>query len=219
MPLILEKLPDLRLVVVGHGQLREPMEVFINALATGNRDLVQEIVARGRWLEGAIDGEDSKDDLNELTGFFDELVRRGDSDRYFEAARRLFKQSTVIFTGYLTHRELRFLFPCCDVGVFPSIVREAGPWGFVGALASGCFPLGTYFGGLAASIDAVTPDLPGEVADTMKLSRDNTTFDIADRVPRAVDIAPLYGKQLAQIARDRYDWTNVAKTFRTELLL
>jgi hypothetical protein len=72
---------------------------------------------------------------------------------------------------------------------------------------------------MAASIDAVTPDLPGEVADTMKLSRDNTTFDIADRVPRAVDIAPLYGKQLAQVARDRYDWTNVAKTFRTELLL
>jgi hypothetical protein len=53
----------------------------------------------------------------------------------------------------------------------------------------------------------------------MKLSRDNTTFVIADGVPRAVDISPLYGKQLAQIARDRYDWTNVAKTFRTELLL
>ena len=49
----------------------------------------------------------------------------------------------MIFTGYLTHRELRYLFPCCDVAVFPSIVAEAGPLVFLEALASGVSPLGT----------------------------------------------------------------------------
>ena len=43
----------------------------------------------------------------------------------------------MIFTGYLTHRELRHLFPCCDAAVFPSLVKEAGPLVFLEALASG----------------------------------------------------------------------------------
>ena len=59
------------------------------------------------------------------------------------------RPESVVFTGYLTHRELRHLFPCCDAAVFPSVVAESGPLVFE-ALASGCFPLGTYFAGMAA---------------------------------------------------------------------
>ena len=53
------------------------------------------------------------------------------------------------------HHELQHLFPCCDAGIFPSIVKEAGPLVFLEALASGCFPLGTYFAGMKASIDGI----------------------------------------------------------------
>ena len=81
-------------------------------------------------------------------------------DAYFAAGRRHVRRDRVIFTGYLTHRELRYLFPCCDAAVFPSLVREAGPLVFLEALASGAFPLGTYFGGMKASIDALADALP-----------------------------------------------------------
>ena len=217
LPLILEQRPELRLIIVGHGPLREPMEALIEALASGDRDLVRNIVAWGRWLEGSPEGEAAGEDLIEVTRFLDALRQKDKEDHYFETARRLLHSRTVIFTGYLTHRELRFLFPCADVGVFPSMVREAGPLVFLEALASGCFPLGTYFGGMAASIDAVSKGLPAEVGSTMKLGLDDTVHDLVTNVPRALDLGTSQKEALARVAREKYDWVSVAKTLRTEL--
>src|SRR5688500_3012437 len=124
---------------------------------------------------------------------------------------------SVVFTGYLTHTELRHLFPCCDLGIFPSIVREAGPLVFLEALASGCFPLGTYFGGMAASIDAVAKVIPAEVAATMKLDPGDTVADIVRNVPAAFEHGVQYKDVLAKLARERYDWTSVAATLKREL--
>jgi glycosyltransferase involved in cell wall biosynthesis len=112
---------------------------------------------------------------------------------------------------------LRFLFPCCDVGIFPSVVREAGPLVFLEALASGCFPLGTYFGGMKASIDAVAQELPPEVGDAMKLGLTDTVDDLVRQVPRALEVGVAHKETLARIARERYDWTSVAETLRIEL--
>jgi len=217
LPRILEKSPQARLIIVGHGPLREPMEALIAALQRGDRELVRAIVKWGHQLEGSPEGEDAPPDLVELTRFFDSLAGRGEEDDYFESARRLLRPDTVIFTGYLTHRELRFLFPCCDVGIFPSVVREAGPLVFLEALASGCFPLGTYFGGMKASIDAVSSELPPEAGDAMKLGLTDTVDDLIRQVPRALELGSVHTTTLARIARERYDWTSVAETLRAEL--
>lgn len=203
LPLIMEQTPGVRLVVVGHGPLREPIESFLTALQNGDRTIVSEIPG---W-------EDTDGSLRGLASFFATI----DLDHYFDTAKRLMTTDTVVFTGYLTHRELRFLFPCCDVGIFPSVVREAGPLVFLESLASGCFPLGTYFGGMAASIDAVSRDLPEEVGATMKLTLDDTIASLVQQVPRALEISPVYRNDLARIARERYDWTSVAQTFRDNL--
>jgi glycosyltransferase involved in cell wall biosynthesis len=219
LPLILEQKPQLRLIIVGHGPLREPMEALIEALRVGDVSLVRKIIAWGHSLEGSPEGAETREDLIELTRFFDDLEKRNEGAHYFECARRLLQPHTVIFTGYLTHKELRFLFPCADVGVFPSIVRESGPLVFLEALASGCFPLGTYFGGMAASIDSVSSALPAEVGDAMKLSLDNTAADLVSKVPHALDLGPSYKLALASIARERYDWMSVAKMLRDELTI
>lgn len=216
-PLLLERIPDLRFVVVGHGPLREAMEAFLFALEHGDRALAQEIVARGRELEGDPEGASEDPALAGMRDFLAELERRGELDRYFAAAKARVRRDSVVFTGYLTHRELRFLFPCCDVGIFPSVVREAGPLVFLEALASGCFPLGTYTGGMAASIDAVSAELGEEAASAMKLDPVHTTRDVVLRVPQAVALAPRYRDQLNRVARERYDWSEVASTLRREL--
>ncbi|HEV2131957.1 MAG TPA: glycosyltransferase, partial [Longimicrobiaceae bacterium] len=169
LPLILERRPRLRLLVVGHGPLREPMEAFLWALERGERMLAKNIAAWGRTLEGAVE-ERGPPELTGVRLFFDSLERRGELDAYFDAARRHLRSDCVIFTGYLEHAQLRYLFPCCDVAVFPSIVREAGPLVFLEAMASGCFPLGTDFGGMAASIDTAAEVLPAEEVRWMKLS-------------------------------------------------
>jgi glycosyltransferase involved in cell wall biosynthesis len=120
-------------------------------------------------------------------------------------------------TGYLTHAELQHLFPCCDVGIFPSIVKEAGPLVFLEALASGCFPLGTYFGGMKASIDNIADALPAEVSEMMRLDPFNTVADIVTNVGRAMHIGVRYKDVLARTAQARFDCTSVADKLASNL--
>ena len=125
----------------------------------------------------------------------------------------------VLFTGYLTHAELQHLFPCADVAIFPSVVREAGPLVFLEALAAGVFPMGTYFGGMQASIDAVATALPAADAAAMKLSPEpeRTVADIAAQVPTALHVGPRHRRTLREVAVERYDWRSVAAKLRAEL--
>ena len=216
LPVAMEREPALRTIIVGHGPLREAMEAFVWALREGRRDIVELIARNGAALEGGAKSPGHESSLGEVTSFLDRLKAQGTLDEYFETARRVIKEDSVVFTGYLTHRELRHLFPCCDVGVFPSVVREAGPLVFLEALASGCFPLGTYFGGMAASIDAVGQEIAPGIADIMKLDPNNTVRDLARKIPPALEQAPRYREVFAKLARDRYDWSSVSKRFLRE---
>jgi glycosyltransferase involved in cell wall biosynthesis len=213
LPFALEHEPRLRTVVVGHGPLREAMEAMVWALRAGRRDLVELIVTHGRAIDGSADAAASETALDDVRGFYSELERAGKLDDYYAVAQRVLRPDAVVFTGYLTHNELRHLFPCCDVGVFPSVVRESGPMVFLEALASGCFPLGTYFGGMKASIDALRDDLPPEISEIMKLDRNNTVRDLTEKISRAVEESERYREALARFARENYDWSSVARIF------
>jgi glycosyltransferase involved in cell wall biosynthesis len=219
LPLLLGLTPELRLLVVGHGPLREPLEALLWALEHGERALAERIVAWGRALEGEPEGEGGGHELTKVARFWDQLRRRGELDAYFEAARRHVRRERVVFTGYLTHRELRHLFPCCDVAIFPSVVKEAGPLVFLEALASGTFPMGTYFGGMKASIDSVAEALPPGAAEAMKLDPDpdRTVADLVRNVPVALANSERHKATLSRLARGRYDWGSVARTFAAEL--
>jgi glycosyltransferase involved in cell wall biosynthesis len=215
MPLILEAEPRTKLLVVGHGPMREVAEALVAALAAGRRDWVELFLQSGPILEGGAAARP----LTEMRLFFDRLIHQGRLESYFEVARQCMGSGCVIFTGYLTHRELRFLFPCCDAAIFPSVVAEAGPLVFLEALACGCWPIGTYFAGMGASIDAVSRMLPPEAADAMKLRRDPdwTVVDIADRVPKAFDLVTQHKDALRKIAVEHYDWSSVARRWVAEL--
>ena len=217
LPLLLAEDPGIRLIVVGHGPLREPMEAFLAALESGDRPLAERIVECGRMLEGDPDGAGGSQALGKVKWFFHDLERRGELDRYFELAREHVRADRVIFTGYLTHHELQHLFPCCDAGIFPSIVKEAGPLVFLEALASGCFPLGTYFGGMKASIDAIAELFPAEIADAMKIDPLDTVADIVRHVSTALKFGVRFKDVLSRTAQARYDWTSVGRKLANEL--
>jgi glycosyltransferase involved in cell wall biosynthesis len=217
LPLILAEDPGVRLLLVGHGPLREPMEAFVWALEHGDRALAERIVEYGRMLEGDPDGASGSQALGKVKCFFQDLEARGELDAYFALAQQHVRAERVIFTGYLTHHELEHLFPCCDAGIFPSIVKEAGPLVFLEALASGCFPLGTYFGGMKASIDAISDLFPPEIADAMKLNPFDTVADIATNVSTALRFGVRYKDVLSRTAQDRYDWTSVGRKLVNEL--
>jgi glycosyltransferase involved in cell wall biosynthesis len=214
LPLILDKFPEARLIVVGHGPLREALEAFIWALERGERSVVKKIVEWGSALEGSTPKE-----FATVRRYYDALRESGKLDDYFNKAEQHMRSDRVIFTGYLTHRELRYLFPCCDVAIFPSVVAEAGPLVFLEALASGCFPLGTYFAGMAASIDSVAASLPAEDAELMKLSADETktVADIVAKATAALSLRDKHKERLREVAVKEYDWKNVARRLVNEL--
>ena len=213
LPYALREVPELKVIVVGHGPLREPMEAMLWALRHGRRDIVELIVKHGRELDGSVDADSGDATLGDVQKFYDELGRTGQLDDYFSLARTVLTDDNVVFTGYLTHTELRHLFPCCDVGVFPSVVRESGPMVFLEALASGCFPLGTYFGGMAASIDALREEVPAEISEIMKLDPADTARELTQKIPQAIRLSGQYRQTLASFARENYDWSSVAKIF------
>jgi glycosyltransferase involved in cell wall biosynthesis len=213
LPLILRKHPRARLIVVGHGPLRELLEALLWALEAGAAALVRAIADWGSVLE------DRATPLEHLRLFFADLEERGALDGYFEIARKVVRPERVIFTGYLTHAELKHLFPCCDVAVFPSVVAEAGPLVFLEALASGCFPLGTYFAGMAASIDAVADALPAEHAALMKLTVDpaRKVAEISDKTAGALELDGRHKEALRDAVTARHDWRKVARRLAAEL--
>jgi glycosyltransferase involved in cell wall biosynthesis len=209
LPTILEQEPRTRLLVVGHGPMREPMEAMLWALDNGKRRLFEHIVEWGRYLEGAKETEP----LVHVQRYLAALEQQGQLEEYFRRAREVRLSERVVFTGYLTHRELRYLFPCCDAAIFPSIVPEAGPLVFLEAMASGVFPLGIYFAGMAASIDAVARELPTEAAALMKLRREeeHTVADIVSGSVGALRLGRVHAVALRRVAVERYDWTAVGR--------
>jgi glycosyltransferase involved in cell wall biosynthesis len=216
LPLLLAEDPGVRLLLVGHGPLREVMEVFVSALERGDRELAERVVACGRELEGDPDGTAESQELGKVAEFFAEL-RGPELDRYFDLAHAHVRRDRVIFTGYLTHAELQYLFPCCDVGIFPSVVKEAGPLVFLEALASGCFPLGTYFGGMKASIDGIAELLPATIVDAMKVDPHHVVGDIVANVLTALRIGVRYKDVLSRAAQERFDWSSVGAKLVREL--
>ena len=208
LPLWLEATPSLRVVVVGHGPLREALEAWLWALEHGAEPVLRELANRGRALEGG-----PPEPWWEVKHYFDALEREGQWARYLHNARNYVRPERVLFTGYLTHNELRHLFPCCDAAVFPSVVKEAGPLVFLEALASGVFPVGTYFGGMAASIDAVAARLPDAHAALMKLSPDpnQTVCDLVARLPQALRLSDPTRDVFRRLAVERFDWENVSR--------
>jgi glycosyltransferase involved in cell wall biosynthesis len=112
------------------------------------------------------------------------------------------------------------LFPSCDVAIFPSVVAEAGPLVFLEAMASGCFPMGAYHAGMAASIDSVAGSIPDHVLELMRLRVDEKYIvaDIVANVQRALNIDEDSKAALRKIAVEKYDWQTVSKRLADNLV-
>ncbi len=207
VPSIAEKNQRVRLVIAGRGNLRGGLEAMVYALGDGKRRLVEKIVEWG----GAVEGERPAP-FERVSHYYAYLRQRGELEAYFDAAERLLSPERVIFTGYMEHDLLRHLFPCCDVAIFPSVVKEAAPLVVPEAMASGCFPMGTDYAGMAASLDVAATAVPEKVGRLMRLRHDAryTTRDIAEKVPAALGCADQFRGRWREVAVSRYDWRSIA---------
>ena len=201
LPFILKNHPETHLVIVGSGVSRELFEALVYSIATENETLLDTLVDKGYDL-----------DPIELSGpwsdvkFF--LSENKNKSELFANGSTLLEH--VHFLGRLDHDLLRCVFPCCNVGFFPSIVPEAYANVLFEALSNGVFPMASYFSGLACGLDALVPFLGQDLVDMMKISIDDAT-----RIPGLIrglsrvlsdNKIEVISPKLRKIAVENFDW-------------
>ena len=206
MPEIAARRPEVRLLIVGSGSYREVLEGLVSSVQTANQTLFDELVSNGR----ALDREGVPGALDELSHYVSDPEKR---DLLFRHGADLVDR--VLFTGRLDHARLRWLFPCCDLAVFPSIVEEASPLVLVEAMANGVPPLAAYHSGLKDGLDSLESGLPNDVWRHLKIDPDPTrrVSSIVDGVCWLLEhnAKKTIGGGLRCIAEEKHDWTSVAQ--------
>src|SRR5918992_615361 len=147
-PLVVARVPEARLVIVGFGTYRDALRRFVEALRRRDVDDLREIAARGRELEGG-----PRSELRHLNAFLD-----GAGEEWLAAAPEAAQR--VHFTGRLEHDDLPDLLPACEAQVMPSTFPES--FGMVAAEAAACgaLPLSAGHSGMAEVTATLAPALP-----------------------------------------------------------
>jgi glycosyltransferase involved in cell wall biosynthesis len=210
-PLVLQREPRARLVVVGFGAYRQGVERMLDALADGDLDALAALVAAGRGEEGGPTAP-----LRLLRAFLDGFGA-GEREAYLAAAAGL--RERVVLTGRLDHDELVDLLPACEALVVPSTFPEA--FGMVAAegAACGALPICAEHSGLAEVADALAQAVPQAARPWLAFPTDGEREDpvrgIAERVCAWLE-APAALREdvraaLVTTVRERWSWEGVAR--------
>jgi glycosyltransferase involved in cell wall biosynthesis len=200
-PLVLQQVPEARLVVVGFGAYRAAFERLLAALAAGDLAAVRSLAEEGRAAEGG-----PRAPLRHLLAFLETV-----DAAYLEAAKAL--PDRVVLTGRLEHAELAPLLALAEAQVVPSTFPEA--FGMVAAEAAACgaLPVSADHSGLAEVTHTLAEAVPGaarpwlsfETGDVRGLAERLIAWLQAPEELRAATRAALVG-----VAQDRYSWEGVA---------
>ena len=200
-PLVLARVPDAQLLVVGFGAFRGGLEGLTGALARGDLEAAM-----------ALHGEDGGE-LPELAAFLDSLG--SDADSYRTAAAAI--AGRVHWAGRLEHSELTDVFPAADALAMPSTFPEA--FGMVAAEAAACGALPVVAGhsGMAEVARALAAAIPPEVRPwlTFEVGPDavaQLADGLASWLEAPADLRARTRDAIVGVARERYSWEGVART-------
>ena len=203
-PLVVARVPDARLVIVGFGTYRDALDRFVEALRGRDLDDLRDIAERGRELEGGPPGE-----LKYLRAFLD----RADGEWLAAAPAAA---DRIHFTGRLEHDDLPALLPACEAQVMPSTFPEA--FGMVAAEAAACgvLPLSAGHSGMAEVTATLAPALPEELRALLSFEvGPRAVEEIAEKLVRWLALDPAERERarsaLAAEAARRYSWESVAE--------
>jgi glycosyltransferase involved in cell wall biosynthesis len=209
-PLVIERVPRARLVLVGFGAYRDGLEQLLAALAAGDLGRAREIAIAGRGLE---DGRADSRPLKHLLAFLDSL-RGTERERYLNAASRLGER--VVLTGRLDHGELAELLPACEAVVVPSTFPEA--FGMVAAEAAACgaLPISAGHSGLAEVSEVLAEAVSEPVDGWLSFPVDDGAVGaLAARLIAWLQVDPQLRSRtragLAATVRERWSWDGVAE--------
>jgi glycosyltransferase involved in cell wall biosynthesis len=203
-PLVVDRVPDARLLVIGFGTYRDALESFVDALRRADVEALREIAARGRELEGGPPGE-----LRYLRAFLDTV-----DEPWLRAAPAAAER--IHFTGRLEHDDLPDLLPAVEAQVMPSTFPES--FGMVAAEAAACgaLPLSANHSGMAEVTATLAPALPPDLRPLMSFEvGPGAVREIAEKLITWLtldrDERERARDALAADAARHYSWESVAE--------
>jgi glycosyltransferase involved in cell wall biosynthesis len=200
-PLVLDAVPDARLVIVGFGAYREALERLLAALADGDLGAARALAHEGRAAEGGPRGT-----LRHLLAFLDTV-----DEAYLAAAGSL--GDRVVLTGRLEHPELAPLLALAEAQVVPSTFPEA--FGMVAAEAAACgaLPVSSDHSGLAEVTRTLADAVPAQARALLAFP----TGDVRGLAQRLIawlqapeELREPTRAALVRVAHERYSWEGVA---------
>ena len=203
-PLVVDRVPDARLLVIGFGTYRDALGSFVEALRRADVEALREIAARGRELEGGPAGE-----LKYLSAFLDTV-----DDDWLRAVRPPPSGSTS--PGGSSTRICPILLPAVEAQVMPSTFPES--FGMVAAEAAACgaLPLSANHSGMAEVTATLAPALPAELRPLMSFEvGPGAVREIAQKLVDMAHARPRGARAGAGRAgrgcRRQYSWESVAE--------
>jgi glycosyltransferase involved in cell wall biosynthesis len=201
-PLVLARVSEARLLVVGFGAFREGLEQLVADLAAG--DLEAASATRG----------ENGQELPLLSAFIDGL--EGDeAAAYREAAAHT--PERIAWTGRLEHSELAELLPAAEAMVVPSTFPEA--FGMVAAEAAACgaLPVVARHSGLGEVARTLSGAVPAEAGPWLSFALGpRAVADLASAVAGWLEapdeLRAATREAMVAATRERYSWDGVART-------
>jgi len=136
LALIVERFPQVQLLVAGDGPARVPLEQLASLL-----------------------GEGRIEDACALAGSAPELQTSPEAGPVVSARTSRIGRLPLHFLGHLTSAQLGRLYAAADVSLAPSVFPEAVGLVTIEALSAGALPLASYHSGLASVVDVVAEAL------------------------------------------------------------
>jgi glycosyltransferase involved in cell wall biosynthesis len=209
-PLVVEEVPDARLMIAGFGEFRDGLQQLARALGHGDLAGARAVARRGRQLEGGAPGE-----LHYLASFLDSLV--GAERRcYLEAASVAMRR--LHFVGRIEHSDVSELMAASEALVVPSTFPEAFGMVVAEAACCGSVPVSAAHSGLA-EVTAVLGPAVGE--DLRPLLSFELGPDVVQQIASnlawwltfASDTPDAWARataSLGELARTGFGWPDVA---------
>lgn len=211
LPLILKEHPDARLVVVGFGELRGMLELLLDALDAGDIAMLRKLCEYGNEHFALSAGA-----FDPVLDFLNETENAGGLSEYIELCQEHDIKDAVIFTGYLTPEEHRYLLPHARAALVTSLAQEAFGLVATEAMAAGVVPIASYHSGLETAL-APMREIWGEEAGALLLgTRDSFVSRISEACCLVRDMADAdlsaKGTAMREIVKERFSWDAVART-------
>jgi glycosyltransferase involved in cell wall biosynthesis len=201
-PLVLARVPEARLLIVGFGAFRPGLERLAADIEDGD---LEAILATTNEHGAPLPY------LHEFAAAFDDDV----PDPYWAMAERMNRR--IAWAGRLDHDELADLLPTAAAMAVPSTFPEA--FGMVAAEAAACgaLPVVSAHSGLAEVARSLAEQVPAPARDWLAFGLGpGAVRDLADNLASWLeapeDLTTSAREALVRVARERYGWGGVART-------